>query len=215
MTVLEQVEAVAIWRAVLEAVAASERRLDSLDAIGDGDLGRSLAAGCRAAIRRIDDESVRSLPDALRVSASTMAEVAASSMGTLVARALDAAAGGLEEAAPVRREAAAQAVQAFATTVMRLGKAQVGDKTMVDVLAPLAETVSRMPPGLPRSAFRERIADAVRQGVERTVPLRARKGRARWLGDASVGQPDAGCVAVELAVLGALAAWAQEAQAGR
>lgn len=213
---LEQEAAVFIWRRVLSAVLASEAHLDALDAVGDGDLGRSLAAGCRVALERLEAQGVRTLAQALEVTATALGDVAASSMGTLVARGLEGAAGALPAEAPLERADAVAAVQAFAATVTRLGRAAVGDKTMVDVVVPLAELLSGLPPDLSRPALRDRIADAVHSAVERTVPLRARKGRARWLGEASVGQPDAGSVAVKIAVdaaLMALSATTDEPQA--
>ncbi len=83
--------------------------------------------------------------------------------------------------------------------VVHRGKAAVGDKTMVDVLAPAAEAL-RPRDGDSLEAALERAVRAARGGAEATVPMVARKGRASYLGDRSAGHLDPGAASSVLLV---------------
>jgi dihydroxyacetone kinase-like protein len=80
--------------------------------------------------------------------------------------------------------------------VMRRGRSQVGEKTMLEVLVPLADAIRR---GDPPAALRRVAAE----GVAASVPLRATKGRASFVGERSIGHIDPGCRSCEL-LLGAV-----------
>jgi dihydroxyacetone kinase-like protein len=75
--------------------------------------------------------------------------------------------------------------------IQRRGKAQPGDKTMVDALSPAVIALQSAADGDLGSAL-QRAAAAAKEGADRTVPLQARKGRASYLGERSIGHQDPG-----------------------
>ncbi len=82
--------------------------------------------------------------------------------------------------------------------IQRVGEASVGDKTLVDALAPAAAALQAEPAGSdPREAL-GRAADAAWEGVRSTARLTARRGRASYLGDRAAGVPDPGAMGVGL-----------------
>jgi len=77
--------------------------------------------------------------------------------------------------------------------VQMRGKAEPGDKTMVDALTPAVEALERaQQDGAELPAALEQSAQAAREGMEKTVPMVARKGRASYLGERSAGHQDPG-----------------------
>jgi dihydroxyacetone kinase-like protein len=94
----------------------------------------------------------------------------------------------------VSAEDAAEAIEAALGGVKQRGKAEVGDKTIVDALTPAAEAAKEAasePDASVAGVFRA-AAEAAKEGAESTVPLTARKGRASYLGARSAGHKDPG-----------------------
>ena len=80
-----------------------------------------------------------------------------------------------------------------------LGTAAVGDKTMVDALEPAVDTLrSRLHDGVALDQALDAAAAAAEAGMRSTVPLQARKGRASYLGERSVGHQDPGATSTAL-----------------
>ena len=87
----------------------------------------------------------------------------------------------------------ADALAAGVAGVQRRGKAELGDKTMVDVLVPAVETVrAALAGGAPLDEALRRSADAAQAAMTATIPLVARKGRASYLGERSANHQDPG-----------------------
>ncbi|MFF9852485.1 dihydroxyacetone kinase subunit DhaL [Streptomyces litmocidini] len=176
--------------AVAEAVDREADRLTELDsAIGDADHGANLRRGFAAVTETLAKEPSAS-PGAVLVTAgrqlvSTVGGASGPLYGTLLRRAGKA----LGEDGEVTRERLAEALDAGVAAVSQLGGAQPGDKTMLDALVPGVE-------GL-RSSY-EAARAAAEEGALATVPLRARKGRASYLGERSVGHQDPGATSSAL-----------------
>ena len=120
------------------------------------------------------------------------------------------AAGALRDVDEVDAAAWAAALEAAVAAVQRRGKAEAGDKTMVDALLPARDALRSAADG--GSGLREALqasAEAASKGAEATVPLLARKGRASYLGERSVGHQDPGATSTAL-LLQALAETADE-----
>ena len=81
--------------------------------------------------------------------------------------------------------------------VQERGKAQVGDKTVIDVLAPATEKAAEMQDARLGEAL-EAVAEAASEGMESTKNLVATLGRAKTLGERSLGHPDPGAVSMYL-----------------
>lgn len=184
-------ELIEVLRQVTMALERHADELRELDAaVGDGDLGVTLKAGCAATRDALDslDEST-SAADVVRVAAKAVARGNPSTFSALVA-------GGLLRAAPklgddpVSREDAVAFGRAFADTVATKGKAELGDKTVLDAVVPSLDALE----GATDADAVQRAVEAARRGIDETTPLVGRKGRARWVGERSQGHPDPGAV---------------------
>jgi dihydroxyacetone kinase-like protein len=180
-----------------EMAAAMEehrRALTRLDSeIGDGDHGNNMHRGFQAAVERLGNTDPQTPSDALKaVSMALIGKVGGAAgplYGTAFLRASTAVSGKEELSA----EDVAEALEAALGGVKQRGKAEVGDKTMVDALEPAAEAAkgaagSGKGPG---EVFRA-AANAAEEGAEATVPLTARRGRASYLGARAQGHMDPG-----------------------
>ena len=183
---------------VAEALEANRETLQQLDqASGDGDLG--ITAGKIAAALR--EYAASAAPDDLGkyLAAAGMAvnRAASSTMGTLLATALMRAgkeAKGLSELTPPDL---ARLLNAADLGIQERGKAQVGDKTIVDALHPAAEAFNaalQAGAALPEAAAA--MVEAAENGRDGVTPLRSRIGRASWQGERTEGQVDPGCAAL-------------------
>ncbi|MDX2292635.1 MULTISPECIES: dihydroxyacetone kinase subunit DhaL [Streptomyces] len=176
--------------AVAAAVEREAGRLTELDAaIGDADHGANLKRGFAAVAATLAEEPPAT-PGAVLVTAgreliSTVGGASGPLYGTLLRRAGKA----LGDAGEVTRDELADALEAGVAAVGQLGGAVPGDKTMLDALTPAV------------AGLRESFAAAARaaeEGALATVPLRARKGRASYLGERSVGHQDPGATSSAL-----------------
>ncbi|MFF3500119.1 dihydroxyacetone kinase subunit DhaL [Streptomyces sp. NPDC003247] len=186
------------FRRWMTATAASvdreAERLTALDSpIGDADHGSNLHRGFSAVTAALEKEAPAT-PGAVLVLAgrqliSTVGGASGPLYGTLLRRTGKALGDGSE----VSEEQLAEALRAGVDAVMQLGGAAPGDKTMIDALVPAVEAL-----GAGFGAAR----DAAERGAVATVPLQARKGRASYLGERSIGHQDPGATSAALLVAG-------------
>ena len=185
--------AVAAVEAVAERLEAERDHLTELDsAIGDADHGGNMARGwaeAAAAARDLDDPDAETV--AKTVGKTLMAEVGGAS-GPLFGGSLVFAAGELDGG--ITPETAVAFAETYLQKVEDRGDARVGDQTMVDALTPAVHTFKKSieVDELPPVAALAKAVDAAERGVAFTVPIRARKGRASYLGWRSVGHQDPG-----------------------
>lgn len=193
---------VAALGAAREALHGAEQRLGDLDAVaGDGDHGRGMVRGVDAAAAAAVEAVTRGAGagQVLVAAGDAWADKAGGTSGVLWGAGLRAFGESLgNDHAPGVDELAA-AVQSFASRIVELGQAEIGDKTMVDALVPFTEMFRRKAaegsaPGL----MWEAAADAAASAAEATAALRPRKGRARPLADKSVGTPDPGATSLAM-----------------
>ncbi|MEV3933387.1 dihydroxyacetone kinase subunit DhaL [Streptomyces sp. NPDC049944] len=165
-------------------------RLTELDAaIGDADHGSNMRRGF-ATVNDVLDKEAPDTPGALLTLAgrhliSTVGGASGPLYGTLLRRTGKS----LGDAREVTREQLAEALGAGVAAVAQLGGAGTGDKTMLDALSPAVEVLG--------ASFAE-ARDAALAGALETVPLRARKGRASYLGERSIGHQDPGAASAAL-----------------
>jgi len=166
-------------------------RLDT--AIGDADHGTNMDRGMRAAVERVDaldgDDISAALKGVGMALVSKVGGAAGPLYGTMFLQMANAAGDGSE----VDLAGWTQMLEAGLKGVQMRGKAEPGDKTMVDALAPAVEALERaQEDGAELPAALEQSAQAAREGMEKTVPMVARKGRASYLGERSAGHQDPG-----------------------
>ena len=172
-------------------------RLDS--EIGDGDHGTNMRRGFQAALERLENTDPACPADALKaVSMALIGKVGGAAgplYGTAFLRASTALAGKQE----ISAKDAADALNEALAGVKQRGKAEAGDKTMVDALTPAAEAAKEVADsGGSVSAVFRAAAEAANEGAEATVPLTARRGRASYMGERAVGHKDPGAASTHL-----------------
>lgn len=179
--------------AILEDEAPALNELDRL--VGDGDHGTNLLRGFRAALEALDDDDSSAL-NVKHVGMALVSHVGGASgplFGTFFLRA-----GQIWQSA-VTTDSFARACRLGLDGVVARGKAEVGDATMVDALAPaVASLEASAAAGADLPSAASAAARAAEEGAESTRPLRARRGRASYLGDGSIGHLDPGAVSASL-----------------
>ena len=162
--------------------------------IGDGDHGENLDRGFTAVLAKLDTLADDAVPgDALKLVATTLISTVGGASGPLLGTAY------LKGAAAVGKDEQLDgaAVVAFLTAardgVVLRGKAEPGDKTMIDAWTPAVDaTAAAEAEGRSPAEIRAAAADAAEKGAEATEPLVARKGRASYLGERAIGHRDPG-----------------------
>jgi len=201
-------QTVIAWLTAAEA-AVSDRAdyLTQLDAaIGDGDHGINMTRGFAAVGKALAGQGTDVPPGrALILAGKTLVSTVGGASGPLWGSALRAAGRSLGDAETFDGEQLATALDAALGAVVDLGAAAPGDKTMVDALVPaVAALEAGLGDGSDLRAALDAAATAAEEGARATVPLRARKGRASYLGERSVGHEDPGAASTAI-VFAALA----------
>jgi phosphoenolpyruvate---glycerone phosphotransferase subunit DhaL len=182
------------------AVAEHKAELVRLDtAIGDGDHGTNMDRGMRKVLEKVDGIEGEDIGATLKAVGmalvSSVGGAAGPLYGTLFLQ-MGTATAGRES---LDLEGWTAALEAGANGVQTRGKAQRGDKTMLDALMPALEALQSAADdgaGLPEALARS--AGAARAGMEATIPMEARKGRASYLGPRSVGHQDPGATSTHM-----------------
>jgi phosphoenolpyruvate---glycerone phosphotransferase subunit DhaL len=189
------------WVRGFAALVADNRDyLTELDAaIGDADHGSNLDRGMKAAVVALDELGPSPAgPLFTKVGMTLVSTVGGASgplFGTLFLR-MGTSLGDTDE---VTDEQVATALRAGLEGVEARGKAQPGDKTMYDALAPAVDALEKaVGEGAPLGEALGRARDAAAEGRDATIPMLARKGRASYLGERSVGHQDPGATSVAL-----------------
>ncbi|HWH93285.1 MAG TPA: dihydroxyacetone kinase subunit DhaL [Baekduia sp.] len=186
--------AVLAWiRAFASEIEAHRAELVRLDtAIGDGDHGTNMDRGMRKVLEKLDGLEGEDIGAALKTVGMTLVSsvggAAGPLYGTLFLQMGTATAG----ASTLDAAGLADALEAGVRGVQARGKAEPGDKTMVDALLPAVAALRAAPgdAGLPEAVGG--AAAAAEEGMKATIPMEARKGRASYLGPRSVGHQDPG-----------------------
>lgn len=189
------------WVRQFAALVAEQREyLTELDsAIGDADHGANMDRGLKAAVAALD-ETRPETPGAVlsKVGITLVSTVGGASgplYGTLFMR-MGASLADTEAATPVQLAAA---LRAGLEGVVSRGKAEPGDKTMYDALAPSIDALdAALAQEKPLSEALAAAKAAAEAGRDATTPLLARKGRASYLGERSVGHQDPGATSTAL-----------------
>ncbi|ESY83557.1 dihydroxyacetone kinase [Mesorhizobium sp. LNHC221B00] len=178
--------------AAADTIAAHAEELTALDqAIGDGDHGLNMKRGFEAVRAEADAFAAKPLPEALKAIGTKLVMTVGGASGPLFGT-LFMALGKEISAEPDRANLAAAFGKAIEAVAAR-GKSQVGQKTMLDVLQPVHDALA----GGKTAAEIADIADAA---AEATVPMKAQRGRASFLGDRSIGHMDPGARSTALLV---------------
>ena len=182
-------------------------RLDS--AIGDADHGINMDRGMKAVLAKLEGLEGDDIGTLLKTVGMTLVSSVGGAGGPLYGTLflqMGMATAGKSELEP---DDWAAALDAAVKGVQMRGKAELGDKTMVDALIPARDSFSAALTG--GASFEEalrRSAQAAEEGMQATIPLVAKKGRASYLGERSAGHQDPGATSSHMLVKTAADTWA-------
>jgi dihydroxyacetone kinase-like protein len=198
------------WLKNCAAVIAENREhLIELDAaIGDADHGANMDRGFQAVLKKLPEVAEMDIGSIFKaVGMALVSSVGGAGgplYGTFFLQAGVSTAGRME----LSQHDWTAALQAATNGVIQRGKAEPGDKTMVDALLPAVEALKQFDSsGEAFSAALRAMSEAARQGMLATIPLVARKGRASYLGERSAGHQDPGATSSYLLLKAAADAW--------
>ncbi|WP_432168036.1 dihydroxyacetone kinase subunit DhaL [Streptomyces sp. bgisy031] len=182
--------------AATAAVDREAARLTELDSpIGDADHGSNLQRGFVAVSAVLEKEAPATPGSVLTLAGRQLISTVGGASGPLYGTLLRRTGKALGDAPEVGEAELAAALRTGVDAVMTLGGAAPGDKTMIDALVPAVEALG--------TSF-DAAAAAAEQGALATTPMQARKGRASYLGERSIGHQDPGATSSAL-LIGALA----------
>ena len=193
-------------------VEANKEYLTQLDAaVGDGDHGINMQRGMSAVVAKVDTQAGEQDVGALLKTVgmtlvSTVGGAGGPLYGTLFLQ-MGTATAGKSELSP---DDWAAALEAGIAGVQARGKAEPGDKTMIDALVPGRDGLkAALDGGATFADALKQSAAAAEQGMQDTVPLVARKGRASYLGERSAGHQDPGATSSHLLLEAAAETWGE------
>jgi dihydroxyacetone kinase-like protein len=208
-------QTITAWMTEAEAdVRAQSDYLTQLDAaIGDGDHGINMRRGFDAVGKALAAQGDAIAPGRLLILAGkTLVSTVGGASGPLWGSALRRAGRSLGDVETFDGFALAAALDAAVDAVVELGAAAPGDKTMIDALMPACAALrGALDGGRSLADAVSAAADAARAGAEATVPMQARKGRASYLGERSIGHQDPGATSATIVVRALQRAVAREA----
>jgi len=176
-------------KAAAEQVIASAAELTALDqAIGDGDHGANMKRGFEAVLSKLDTIGAQPLDEALKSIGKTLVMTVGGASGPLYGSFFLAAGEALSHDRTLP-ENLADVFGRGVDAVSARGRSHAGEKTMLDVLVPVLETLKTE---AGRPDLIERVRATASESMERTAPMQATKGRASFLGARSIGHIDPG-----------------------
>ena len=181
-------------KAVASMISENSTYLTELDAaIGDADHGANMDRGFKAAMNKMPEISDKDIGTIFKTVGMTLISTVGGAGGPLYGTFFLQA--GMKTAGKMELSAAdwSEALEAALSGIIMRGKAELGDKTMVDALTPAVNALKQaVQENRSISEALNGSAEAARQGMEATIPLVARKGRASYLGERSADHQDPG-----------------------
>ena len=179
---------------VANRVIANAEELTDLDrAIGDGDHGTNMRRGFEAVLAAADELSAKAFGESLKGVGTTLVMKVGGASGPLYGTLFLSLGKSLTD--EVSREQLAEAFAAAIEAVKARGKSDVGQKTMLDVLSPVLAVLREGGEGFPA-----RLRATAKTAAENTIPMKAIRGRASFLGERSIGHMDPGARSSELMI---------------
>jgi len=194
---------------VADEIIKNREYLGSVDAqIGDGDHGTGMALGLSKAKEQLLAKDPKTINDCFTTVGMSMISSMGGASGVVFGTMFSAGVKGLPPTEEIGLNELAFIMKGSLKAVMERGKARIGDKTMVDAFSPaVAALIAAVESGASLKEGLSAAAEAARLGVESTIPLVARHGRAKSLMERAIGHQDAGATSVYL-IFKAMSDWA-------
>ena len=169
-------------------------------AIGDADHGENMVRGMRAVVQQLDEKSPSTPSEVLKLAATTLISKVGGAAGPLYGTAFLRAGGATKDKDSLEVADLVDLLTAARDGIVARGKAEPGDKTMVDAWTPAVTAAGQAAEtgGADAKGVLAAAAGAAEQGALDTIPLVARKGRASYLGERSAGHQDPGATSSAL-----------------
>ncbi|EKT59914.1 dihydroxyacetone kinase subunit DhaL [Providencia sneebia] len=181
-----------------QTFAREQDKLTELDtAIGDGDHGLNMNRGFQKVAEKLPSVEDKDIATLLKTTGMTLLSSVGGASGPLFGTFFIKAAQNAANKESLSVADLAELIKAGTDGVVSRGKAEPNDKTMCDVWWPVSEALENNA-SLPLNDAIAIAVDAAKQGVESTIPMQARKGRASYLGERSIGHADPGGMSVFL-----------------
>ena len=189
-----------VVKTVAETAVEKEQEFGDLDAVvGDGDFGYSLARGFEIVVAEWDDLDRSSSAVFLQKVALTISKRVGGTSGPIWGTAFLRASAAVKDVDQLSPDHAVAMLRAAAEGIKKRGNSDLGDKTLLDALIPMTDAIedALAGPGIVSGAELARTAaTAARTAADATSTMIAKRGRASYTGERSIGSPDAGAVAV-------------------
>ena len=194
-------------------VRENRELLTELDsAIGDADHGINMDRGMSAVVAALAGDSPGTPSALLKRTGMTLVSTVGGASGPLYGTAFLRMASAAGDAAELDAEGFAKVLRAGLDGIVARGKAEPGDKTMYDALAPAVDALDvALASGQPLGEALRAAVGAAELGRDATVAMVARKGRASYLGERSAGHQDPGATSVTMLLAAAATAFADRA----
>ena len=181
-------------KAYTQVISENKDYLTELDsAIGDADHGANMHRGFQAVLNKLPAIEDKDIGAIFKTVGMTLISTVGGAGGPLYGTFFIQAGMKLHEKTEFTMSDWAAALEAGTNGVVNLGKAALGDKTMVDALIPAVQALNGSAgQELSMSEALKKSAEAAEEGMKGTIPLVARKGRASYLGERSAGHQDPG-----------------------
>ena len=205
-----------VVRTIAQTAVDNEKYFGDLDAVvGDGDFGYSLARGFEIVLNDWDAIDRTDISTFLSKVAITITSRIGGTSGPIWGTAFLRAASVSRGKDELSGDDVVAMLRAAISGIMARGHAELGDKTLLDALAPLTDTVeTEVSAGSDSTRIFEAAATSARSAADATTPMMARRGRAAYTGERSIGSPDAGAVAVAVILEALASGWAERTSAG-
>jgi dihydroxyacetone kinase-like protein len=189
-----------VVRTIADTAVAREKEFGDLDAVvGDGDFGYSLARGFENVIADWDLLERSASSTFLQKVAVTLTKRLGGTSGPIWGTAFLRAATAAKEFDPLTGDTAVAMLRSAIEGIKARGRSDVGDKTLLDALVPLTDALeAAVAEGVAPAEVAHRAAAAARSAAEATAQMQARRGRASYTGERSIGSVDAGAMAVAI-----------------
>ena len=187
-----------VVRSIATTCVENEDYFGQLDAVvGDGDFGFSLARGFEKVLESLGGYPPESPAALLQAVAMTISSSIGGTSGPIWGTAFLRASTSVRGVDDLDGPAVVGMLRAAAQGIMARGKAELGEKTLLDALVPATDALeSALVDTSDSSVLVERVARAMREAAEATSTLQAMRGRASYSGARSIGSPDAGAIAL-------------------
>lgn len=201
MTDLTSAALVDMFQAMADTIEQHKALLCELDGvIGDADHGVTMSIGFTAVQKALSetDTDTATPTDVFNTAAKSFLSAVGASAGPLYATAFMRAGAAVKGKQELDVNDFSQAIQAMAEGIQTRGKAEAGDKTMLDAWLPAAASARQAAASSNLGELMREVSTAANTGADATVPMQAKKGRSAKLGERTIGHKDAGAASTAL-----------------